>query len=74
MCDILETAGRRAKWTKIWTSGLLFSVYTCRVLVILSVQVQFGVTQYSTFLILDDLVSQKRLVVERNGPKFGPQV
>ncbi len=22
MCDILETAGRRAKWTKIWTSGV----------------------------------------------------
>ena len=44
MYGILETAGRRSQQTKICTSrvSIYFSVY--RVLLLLSVQVQFGVT------------------------------
>ncbi len=32
----------------------------------------FRLGSFGAFLIFDDLVSQKRLVVERKGTKFGP--
>ena len=41
---ISETANRRAKWTKFWTSGVKSLVYI-GYLFLLSVQVQFGVIQ-----------------------------
>ncbi len=33
---------------------------------------KFSLGSFGAFSIFDNLVSQKRLVVERNGPKFGP--
>ncbi len=71
MCDILETAGRRAKRRKIWTSGVsICSVY--RVLF----TVKFSLGSFGAFPIFTDLmhvVSWKWLIAERNGQKFGPQ-
>ncbi len=70
MCDILETAGRRAKWTKIWASGVGIScmqgTFDCQVF-------KFGLGSFGAFLFFDDLASQEWLIVERNGPKVGPQ-
>ncbi len=67
MCDIFETTGHRAKRTKIWASGVSISciqgTFDCQVS-------KFSLGSFGAFLFFDDLVSQKRLVVERNGPKF----
>ncbi len=35
---------------------------------------KFSLGSFGAFPIFDDLVSRKRLVVEQNGPKFGPLV
>ena len=70
MCNILEIAGRRAKRSKIWVSGVSFSciqgTFDCQVF-------KFSLGSFGAFPFFDDLVSQKWLVVERNGPKFGRQ-
>ncbi len=70
MFDILETTGHRAKWTKIWTSGV--SIYYRVPLTVIYV-FKFGLGSLGAFPIFDDLVSWKRPVIERNRPKFGPQ-
>ncbi len=66
MCDILKTADRRAKRTKIWASGEVFTVYEVPLNVKCS---SWGSSD--AFPIFDDLISRKRLVLERNGPTFG---
>ncbi len=59
------------EWTdQIWASGVSILVYI-RYFWLLSVQVQFG--SFGAFPIFGNLVSQKRLIVEQNGWKFGPQ-
>ncbi len=69
MCDIFDTTGRRGKQTKIWASLVsilcIQGTFDCQVF-------KFTLGSFGTFPFLDDLVSRKRLVVERNGPKFGP--
>ena len=69
MCDIFETAGHRAKRTKIWASGAsilcIQGTFDCQVL-------KFSLGSFGAFPFFDDLVSRKLLVVERDGPKFGP--
>ncbi len=34
---------------------------------------KFSLGSFSAFPIFDNLVSRKRLVIEQNGPKFGPR-
>ena len=65
----MKTAGRRAKWTKIWASRQLLGV--CMILLTFKClssvwghSVYFGA--FSTELYL----KKKRMVVERNGPKL----
>ena len=53
-----------------WQSERRDTMYT-EYFWLLSVHVQFGVIR--CIPIFNDLLSQKRLVLERNGPKFGPQ-
>ncbi len=60
MCDISNTAGPRAKRTKIWIS--MVSIWP------LNVQFRPGVIQ--CFPIFNNLVFHTRLVVERNGSNF----
>ena len=67
-------ANRRAKGTKIWASGVsIFSVY--RVL-LTAKSSMFSLGSFGAFLIFAGLVhvSRKRLIVERNGPKFGVSI
>ena len=69
MGDILETASRRAKRTKIWASSVSISciqdTFDCQVF-------KLSLGSFGAFPFFDDLVSRKWLVVERNGAKFGP--
>ena len=65
LSNIFENAGRREKRTKIRTAGVTILVYR-EYFSLLSVQVQI-------FADLVHAVSRKRLIVERNGPKFGPR-
>ncbi len=69
MCDILETASDRAKRTKILDLRGKYLVYI-EYFWLLSVQIHFG--DIRTFPLFDNLTSQKKLAVERNGAKFGP--
>ncbi len=64
MCDILETAGRRAKRTTIWTSGV--SIYYIYRVLFDCWLFKFSLGLLSAFPIFDDLVSRKRLVVKQN--------
>ena len=69
MCDILVTAGRTAKRSKIGASGVSVSciqgTFDCQVF-------KFSLGSFGAFPFFDDLVSRKWLVVQQNGPKFGP--
>ncbi len=67
MCDILKTAGRRAKLTNICALGQGVSVY--RVLCTVS---QSEIMRYiSKCYDFSNLVSRKRLAIERSGREFG---
>ncbi len=72
MCDILETAGRRVKRTKIWAPRVSS---VCRVLLTVkctsSILGSFGV--FPIFADFVHVLSWKGLVIQPNGPKFGLQ-
>ena len=66
---MLYLGNRRAKRTKIRASGVSISciqgTFDCQVF-------KFSLGSFGAFPFFDDLVSRKRLLVERNGPNFGP--
>ena len=72
-CCISETANRRAKRTKNLGAMGKYKVYMCT----FDCQMfKFSLGSLGAFPILAHLVhavSQKRQIVERNGPKFGTQ-
>ncbi len=68
MPDILEMANHRAKWSEIWDSGVV--VTSIRgTFDLFGIQYHFGVIQCT--LLKKIWATRKRLVVKRNGVKFG---
>ncbi len=67
---ISKTAGRRAKQIKIWASGM--SIQCTQGTFDTSV-IKVILGSFSVFPISEKPVSRKRLVIERNGVKFGPR-
>ncbi len=64
---ISETAGRRAKRTFIWASGMSSQC------ILVSQVPKVILVSFGAFPIFDNLVSQKCLVVEQNGVNLWPQ-
>ncbi len=65
-CYIVETAGPKAKWTKMWDSGTLVTHMWCTFdLVVFKVILRSFGARVSNWP-----VTPKRLLVEQNGVKF----
>ena len=67
---IWKTSDRRAKRGEIWTSGVSVQ---CIQVTLDSYVLKVILGSFGAFPIFDNRLSQKRLVVERNGVKFRPR-
>ena len=67
---ISKTASRRAKWTKFGHQGQVLSVYRVLLTVKCSRSAWGHSVHFRFFADLVHVVSQKRLIIERNEPKF----